>query len=430
MTSRTDYISPEQLCVGLYVHLDMSWTEHPLTFNSFKIRNQKQIDTIRQLGLSQIRYEPGKCDSPPLPPPVPAPAAAQRVATAEARDAQTVGADAQAVSEKVARLEQLKRIRRDIAAVEGKFREAADAARTIRHLVDGSPQKARREAESLVGRMVSTLASEDDVALHAMSNKLGDGVYFHSLNVTVLSLMLARALSLGDAEMHELGLGALFHDFGKTEIPDAILLKTDPPTKSERALLEMHCEYGLGIAGKAGLQKPALDIVMQHHEYVDGTGYPRKLVGHQISRLARLVTIVNSYDNLCNPVNPDAALTPSEALAQMFAHHRARFDEVQFPAFIRCLGVYPPGSVVRLSNDMPGLVLSANPDKPLKPNVLVYDEGIPAEEAVIVTLSREPELRISRSLRPADLPAKVCNYLNPRKRVTYFFDVPPPDDPQ
>ena len=312
--------------------------------------------------------------------------------------------------------------------MEKKFQIAAESVRRIRRDVEGQPQTALKEAQTLVGQMVATLTTEGDVVIHAMSDKLGDGVYFHSLNVTVLSLMLARVLKLSASDMREIGLGALFHDFGKTEIPDAILLKTEPLTKPERSFLERHCEYGLAIAKRAGLAKPAQDIVMQHHEHVDGSGYPGKLVGEQITQLARLVCVVNTYDNLCNPVNPAAALTPAEALAQMFALNRTMFDAVQFQAFIHCLGVYPPGSVVQLSNEMPGLVLSANPSKPLRPNVLVYDPDAPRDEMVIVSLGQEPDLRISRSLRPGQLPREVYRYLNPRLRVTYYFDLPPPEE--
>ncbi len=424
MPNPSEYIAPDQLCIGLYVHLDLSWMDHPFTFNSFKIRSQKEIDTIRRLGLSLIRYEPDKCDSLPLPPRV---VAVPEEAPPPAADTAN---DATIMKEKAARVEQLNRIRREIGAVEKKFHKAAESARNIRRNIEAQPQLAFLEAETLVGQMVTMLSTDEPVVIHAMSNKLGEGVYFHSLNVSVLSLMLARMLNINASGMRDIGLGALFHDFGKTDIPDAILLKTEPLTTSEQTFLERHCEYGLAIARKAGLTKPAQDIVMQHHEYMDGGGYPGKLAGDEITTLARLVTIVNTYDNLCNPVNPASALTPSETLAQMFALNRTKFDQEQLQAFIRCIGVYPPGSIVQLSNGMPGLVLSANPAMPLKPNVLLYDPEVPDEQAVIVNLGQVPDLRINHGLRPGQLPLSIHRYLNPRTRVTYFFDAPPQSDEQ
>ena len=261
------------------------------------------------------------------------------------------------------------------------------------------------------------------------SEKLGDDVYFHSLNVTVLSLILAKALGMNEQESKHLGMGAVFHDVGKVEIPHKILMKTEPLTKSEQSFYELHCEYGLNIAVKAGFSKQAAEIVMQHHECIDGSGYPGKLKAEKISPLSKVVSIVNAYDNLCNPTNLADALTPHEALSQMFTVKRNKFDPVALKAFIHCLGVYPPGSVVQLSNEMLGMVLSVNSAKPLKPNVLVYDPDIPREEAVIVNLEQENDLNISKSLRPGQLPREVYQYLDPRKRVTYYFDPKKQNEP-
>lgn len=421
-TDNTLYVAPEQLCVGLYVHLDLSWMDHPFPFSSFKIKSAEQLATIRQLGLSRIRIEPGKSACKPLsatsrnereiPPPV----------VAEA-------VDAAALQEKKERIEQLNRIKRDIAEVEKEFLQVAETVKNMTRNIHSRPQEVRQEAEKLVDKMVESILSKGDVMIHAMNDKLGEDVYFHSLNVTVLSLILAKALGIEEEGCRNLGMGAVFHDVGKTEIPQKILMKTDPLTKSEQSFFEMHCEYGLDIASKAGLSKQAAEIVMQHHEYVDGSGYPAKLKASKISGLSKIVCIVNAYDNLCNPHTLADALTPHEALSNMFAIKRSKFDAVALKAFIHCMGVYPPGSIVQLSNEMLGMVVSGNSAKPLKPNVLVYDPDIPKDEAVIISLERESDLNISKSLRPGQLPREVYEYLNPRKRVTYYFDPKKQNDP-
>jgi HD domain len=166
-------------------------------------------------------------------------------------------------------------------------------------------------------------------------------------------------------------------------------------------------------------------MIQQHHEYLDGSGYPARLKGDVISSLTRVVTIANTYDNLCNPHNIAQALTPSEALSRMFASMRTKLDAMQLQVFIRCLGVYPPGSIVQLSNDMVCLVLSSSSTQPMRPNVFVYDPQVPKEDGLIVCLEREPELKITKSLRPGQLPREIYQYLNPRKRVAYYFDPQP-----
>ena len=178
----------------------------------------------------------------------------------------------------------------------------------------------------------------------------------------------------------------------------------------------------MDIARKLELSIRATEIILRHHECFDGSGYPRRLTGNQISPLSMIVAIVNAYDNLVNPPNVADALTPHESLSHLFAVKRGKFQEVPLRAFIRCLGVYPPGSIVQLSNEMLGLVLSINPDKPLKPNVLVYDPDVPKDESVIIDMEKENDLNISKSLRPGQLPREVYAYLSPRKRVTYYFD--------
>lgn len=415
MPAGSDYITPEQLCVGLYIHLDLGWMDHPFVFSSFKIKNQEQIDTIRKLRLAQIRYEQPKSDSEPLP------VVANPVAVVETPSA-AAAADIELMAAKKARIDQLKHIRNEISRVEHEFMRAAEAVRNITRNIHARPQEAFAATDALVNKMVKSILDEGDVLIHAMSDKLGDDVYFHSLNVTVLSLMLAQALGLSGEQMHELGMGAMLHDIGKSEIPHKILAKIEPLTRPEQAIVEQHCDVGAAFAKKVGLSNAALAIILQHHEYVDGSGYPRRLVGDKISPLARLLAIVNTYDNLCNPTNAANALTPSEALSRMFAHRRAQFDDVMLKAFIHCLGVYPPGSIVQLSNDMLGLVLSVNPGNPLRPDVLIYDADIPKDEAIVVSLATEADLKINKSLRPSELPREVHQYLNPRARVTYYCD--------
>ena len=162
-------------------------------------------------------------------------------------------------------------------------------------------------------------------------------------------------------------------------------------------------------------------IVEQHHEHVDGSGYPRKLTGAQMTLLTRIVCLVNAYDNLCNPVDPKRALTPHEALSLIYGQRRAHFDPTVLTTFVRSVGIYPPGTVVALNNGTLGMVVSVNSSRPLKPTVLVYDPAVPKEGAIVVDLEQEPDVAVASTLRPAQLPAAVFDYLSPRKRTTYHF---------
>jgi putative nucleotidyltransferase with HDIG domain len=412
-------LQPEQLRVGLYVHLDLSWMEHPFTFSRFKIRNQAQLETLQRLGLTQLRYDPARSDCEPLPL-----AAAQQVLAVASNPPRPDPSpqEQQAMAEKQARAERLGRLRSRIAAVEQTFTRAADKLRQITRVMHSRPEEAAAQGDALVTDLLDSLLAEGDTQIHAMSQSLGEDVYFHSLNVAVLSLTLGKALKLRRDELHQLGMAALFHDIGHGELPGSLFGKREPLNRAEQALYETHVKIGVGIAQKVGLAKPALTAIAQHHERLDGSGYPNRLGGAEISLFGRILALTNAYDNQCNPPDVARAVTPHEALAQLFAKQRQALDERLLRLLIRTLGVYPPGTLVRLSDQRLGIVVSVNALHALRPQVLVYDPDIPQDAALILDLEAEPALQVLEGLRPAAVPGDVRAYLNPRQRVSYYVE--------
>ncbi|MFN3398668.1 MAG: HD-GYP domain-containing protein, partial [Sulfurimicrobium sp.] len=200
-------------------------------------------------------------------------------------------------------------------------------------------------------------------------------------------------------------------------------------TAAERHAYQEHVVHGITIGVRMKLPQEQLVIIAQHHELADGRGYPQRLSGEQIDPLARIVALVNLYDNLCNPAHPARALTPHEAQRLIFAQMRKQFDPKVLMLFIRMMGVYPPGSVVELTDGRYALVVSVNAARPLKPNVIIYEPRIPREEALVEDLEKAGELGIRRSLKPLQLPKAAFDYLSPRQRICYFFEralpVPP-----
>lgn len=416
------YIKPEQLRVGLYVRLDLDWVAHPFTFSSFLLKSQDQVDTLKSLGLEQIRIIPARSTVDPLP------AQAQPdEAVSEAAPAPSVSPAIQATLDaKIARLERVAQQRQVINECEKKFQMTARAVRNVTRNAFARPQESMQEASQVVDGMLDSMMTDRDIAIHLVNDKVaGEDVYQHVLNVAVLAMMLGKQQGLSRDDMRHLGLGALFHDIGKLQVPENIVRKTEPLTLPEQDMLDRHVLFGLDTGKKMELPAETLTIILQHHEFVDGSGFPRCLKGPELTALSKIVSIVNAYDNLCNKPNPAESLTPYEALVLMFSQHRARFDAAPLTLFIRCMGVYPPGTLVQLSNNALGLVMAVNASQPLKPCVLIYDPNTPKHEAVILDLDTEPELQIIKSIRAAQLPQQVFDYLNPRRRMTYYFDTPP-----
>lgn len=410
-------IDIEQVQLGMFVILDMHWLDHDFARNSFKVKNEQQLAKLKRLGLKKIRIDPARSDV------VPEPAAPQPPAPLAETSAEQ--AESELVKTKRERLERINRLRAAVIECERKFLKTASRLKAINANLFSQPQEAYQSANELVDEMVDSILTDSDIAIHLMKDKYGgEDMYFHSLNVSVLAMMVAKQMKLEKAEVKELGFGCLFHDIGKLDIPDKVLMKGSGLTRAEQNLLEQHCVYGLPIAQKLGLSKQATEVILQHHECMDGSGYPNRLKGDRISPLARIVAIVNTYDNLCNRLNPADSLSPYAALSHMYAQKRHQLDGGPLGIFIRCLGVYPPGTVVRLSDDTLGLVVSVNSAKPLRPSVLIHDPNVPSSEAIVLDLEDEPDLQIAECLRPAQLPRATLEYLAPRRRMNYYFDVP------
>ncbi len=407
------YILPQQLTIGLYIYLDLDWMSHPFSFSHFRIKNEEQIAIIRRLGLKKIRYDASKSQAQPLPvnndaPPPPPPAATEVSPESVAKQA---------------RIAKLKERRSAIQKCEKQYLNATKVITSITRNLMSQPQETITAANQLSSELAQSMMAEKEIAIHLMNDKaMGEDTYYHSLNVSVLAMMLGREVGLNASELSQLGMGAIFHDIGKMKVPHKVLIKADNPNKAELDFIHQHVAYGVETGQKVGLEPGVIRLIAEHHEQVDGSGYPKGLKEDQIHRLSRILSIVNHYDNLCNPINIINALTPHEALSLMYSKQRVRFDQKVLGTFIHCLGVYPPGTLVILNNEIHGMVMSVNPAKPLKPGVVIYDESVPKEEAIIIDLIEDSDFSITKALRPAQLPAHIHAYLSPRARATYFFD--------
>jgi len=428
------FLTADQLRVGVFVLLDLPWFQHDFALNSFKIRTDDQLRELRALKLARYRFDPARSD--PLPGLTPlnddqaATSSNTRIALDAASTEPTDPGDAVAM-DKRQRMVRVQQRRIAIAQVEKAFAKAATVMKSLSRNIYARPQETLDELGALVQDMVTAFLDSPDATLHVMSDKCGgEDVYFHSLNVTILAMMLAKGLNLSPEVAREMGIGAMLHDLGLNDIPDRIARKpASESTTAERNLRATHIDLGVALGRRVGLSAQALAVVAQHHECEDGSGYPLGLKGPEMSLAAKVVALVNFYDNLCNPPDIHRAMTPHEALSYMFAQCRSKFDVQALPLLIRSLGVHPPGSILLLSDQSLAVVTSVNPGKPLRPWVLVYDASIPKDEAITLNLAYEPHLSIIKSIRPSQLSPNVMAYLNPRQRTTYFFDAGGPEEP-
>ncbi len=408
-------IAVEELRVGMFIHLDGGWLSHPFPLSSFRIGSAEQITTLRGLGLARVRWEPEKSEVPPTPDEQAAAEAAAALVTEQAAHA---GAQARA---QLQRRQQLSAQREAAQRCERQHAEAAKAWREASDAVGAQPREAGRTTEALTRAILDKMLVSQDIGIRLVSGS-GDRAAAHALNTAIVALLIGRSLGLAEDELLSLGVGSLMHDVGKLDVPDRYRHLEEGFSTSEVSAYRDHVAKGVTLGQRMGLTAGALKVLAQHHEQADGSGFPLRLTGERISMAARVVAIVNRYDNLCNPQTRGIPLTPHEAVSVLFAQGRNRFDATVLNGFIRLMGVYPAGSLVQLTDDRFGLVVGVNSSRPLKPRVLVHDTHVQRSEALMLDLEQQPDLGIRRSLAASKLPPQALEYLDPRPRVSYYFE--------
>ena len=414
-------ISPAQVQKGMYIELPIAWKDNPFLMRKFKVHFDYQVAIIRDLNLDHVLYYPAKSDAEPLP--------ADSAAAAAISPEEEANVKKEAEEhlrkmewEKAERAEKMQQYRSNLQKTEKEFGRSLNVVKDVMSKMASRPLNVITEASELINEITEAILSADDLVLHLMTDdKGGENLYYHSLNVTILSLMIAKGAGLQEDEARSLGMGAMFHDVGKLKVPKKILLKKDALNRAERKLLELHPKYGVDLL-KVTKEFPEsmLPIVDHHHEFLDGSGYPYGLTASRINKLAQIVTVANVYDNLCHPTDGREGRPPTVALSFMFQKMRDKLNSSHMDTLIKLLGVYPPGSVVALSDGRVGLVMSVNSADMLNPEILLYDPEIPRTEAITINLAHT-DIKIHKVFKPSQLRPEALEYLSPRTQTNYAY---------
>lgn len=212
----------------------------------------------------------------------------------------------------------------------------------------------------------------------------------HCLNVCILAIVFGRQLGMDEAELHNVGMCGLLHDVGKMRVPIEIVDKPASLTPKEMRLMKAHTVHGRNLLlSGSNIYNGAIDVAYSHHERIDGEGYPRKLPGQGISRLSRIISLVDAYDAMTSERCYARAKTSTEALKIIYSEKGKQFDESLALKFIETIGLYPAGSIVELYSGEVGIVVESNPHLRHLPKVILLMDSNKAfrEKEVVKNLA-------------------------------------------
>ena len=412
-------IDASQLRPGVHVRLPGKWLDHQFMFSSFVIEDENQARQIAALNLPQLFCDVTRCKLPPLPK---RPDSEPVDPADEAEKARLAAQTEKLKQEKQERIRVMKEMHQRLDTTMKHYLDAAKSVGGALKSFDADPKKSIEQVNQVSRKSTEVLMSDVDSAIVLIAEKgHQDGATAHALSVMTLSLLLGKQARLPDEALRTLGVGALLHDIGKSSISSSILRNTER-NKFEEEVYRSHCRAGYERAQRAGgVPPPAIEAILHHHERSDGSGFPDKLSGDKIHIAARVIAIANRFDNLANPMDYRRAMSPSEALSTMWVKEKKFFDHVLLQLFVRAMGVYPPGSIVQLSDGrIAAVMVSAATDNSLCPQIMVYEPEVPRHQAIIIDLATETSVKIDHALRLQDRTDDELDYLLPRRRMSWF----------
>lgn len=362
-------IGVEHLRVGMHLEeLCGSWMEHPFWRTKFLVKDQRVIREIIDSGIKEVWIDVGKG--------IDVPAAAESKVEVEVEaevdqalmHAAVVGTPRQVappqpatMAEEVQRAAKICAVAKD--AVVSMFQEVrmgkAISGEAAGELVDEISSSVMRNPGALIS--LARLKTADDYT------------YMHSVAVCALMVALARQLGLDEAQTRDAGMAGLLHDLGKALTPGEVLNKPGKLTDEEFRIIKSHPEEGhrLLVEGGSVVGVP-LDVCLHHHEKTDGSGYPHRLKDAQISSFAKMGAVCDVYDAITSNRPYKVGWDPAESIRKMAEWTTGHFDNRIFQAFVKSIGIYPIGSLVRLSSGRLGVVTEQSGNSLLTPRIKTF----------------------------------------------------------
>lgn len=350
-------VESKDLQIGMYVsELDRSWLETPFLFQGFKITSQGDINELTRYCKFVFIDEERSQYERVIPKPSPSQIEAAAVKLSEVKYEKPEARVA--IEEEITKARQVKEVAEHQVSLmmrQARAGQALDADQAIK-VVEEITESLVRNPDAML--LLSSIKSHEQEA------------EAHAINACILALTLGRFMKFSQKMVEELGLAALLHDVGEVKVPVAVL-RNGPKTPEENELMKSHTRHGVEILSNTpGIPDSAIDVAHSHHEQVDGKGYPRGMTGNSLTIFSKIVAIVDVYDKLTRGKG-ERGISSTEALRYLYLYRDKMIDAKLTEAFIKCLGIYPVGSLVELESGEVGIVVSSQPGEHLYPRLMM-----------------------------------------------------------
>lgn len=379
-------ITIEQLEPGMYVHQIIEQKGSLSVKNQGRVTSKAIVATLKKHGVKTLTID-----------------------TEKAFDPNIGDATVSVSTEQAAALNENKAVQRVALGAElGRAAKLHEQGKAIQKLLLQSVQKETPFDASIPktfsNKLVESVDRNPDALLCLTKiREKDDYLLEHSLNVAILLANFGKFLGMSEEEVQDLSYAGFLHDLGKIKIPDEILHKPGRLTDSEMDVMKSHVQHGVDYLQDTNIAQPLIQAISEHHERLDGLGYPKGKPGKDISYAGRMLAIADMYDALTADRVYKAGMSSQKAFSILMNEAPTRLDISLVQQFIKCLGVYPVGSLVLLSNERLAMVIEQN-DSPLTPVVKVFysvKQGhylTPKD----VDLSSDKTLTISKAAIPSD----------------------------